>query len=103
VRRSGQRPVEGREIVSAAYVWDPSAVAALDAVENRYARHGAHVEITGEVIIDLSAAHDARAADRPRPDPRLRRLLRGRRQQPCATRRSSLRHPGPGPREPRPN
>jgi SulP family sulfate permease len=32
---------------SHAHVWDASAVAALDAVEQHYARHGATVEITG--------------------------------------------------------
>ncbi|WP_026066109.1 SulP family inorganic anion transporter [Actinoalloteichus spitiensis] len=33
--------------LSAAHVWDASSVAALDAVETRYARHGKTVEITG--------------------------------------------------------
>ncbi len=33
--------------MSRAHVWDPSAVAALDAVETHYARHGVDVEITG--------------------------------------------------------
>ncbi len=32
---------------SGAHVWDASAVAALDAIERHYARHGATVEITG--------------------------------------------------------
>ena len=32
---------------SQAHVWDASAVAALDAIEQHYARHGATVEITG--------------------------------------------------------
>ena len=32
---------------SHAHVWDASAVAALDAIEQRYARHGCTVEITG--------------------------------------------------------
>jgi SulP family sulfate permease len=45
--RVGEDPAEVIIDVSAAHVWDASAVAALDAVENRYARHGAHVEITG--------------------------------------------------------
>ena len=33
--------------LSRAHVWDASAVAALDAIETHYARHGATVEITG--------------------------------------------------------
>ncbi|KUH40619.1 MULTISPECIES: SulP family inorganic anion transporter [Streptomyces] len=33
--------------LSAAHVWDASSVAALDAVETKYARHGKSVEITG--------------------------------------------------------
>ena len=33
--------------LSRAHVWDASAVAALDAIETHYARHGTHVEITG--------------------------------------------------------
>ncbi len=33
--------------MSRAHVWDASAVAALDAVETHYARHGVDVEITG--------------------------------------------------------
>ncbi|MFF0711685.1 SulP family inorganic anion transporter [Streptomyces bauhiniae] len=39
----------GRVVIdlSAAHVWDASSVAALDAVEARYAEHGATVEITG--------------------------------------------------------
>jgi SulP family sulfate permease len=45
--RVGEDPGEVVIDLSAAHVWDASAVAALDAVENRYARHGAHVEITG--------------------------------------------------------
>jgi SulP family sulfate permease len=32
---------------SHAHVWDASAVAALDAIEQHYSRHGATVEITG--------------------------------------------------------
>lgn len=32
---------------SHAHVWDASAVAALDTIEQHYARHGATVEITG--------------------------------------------------------
>ncbi len=38
-----------RDIVdlSRAHVWDASAVAALDAIETHYARHGVQVEITG--------------------------------------------------------
>jgi SulP family sulfate permease len=39
----------GRVLIdfSGAHVWDASAVAALDAIERHYARHGATVEITG--------------------------------------------------------
>ena len=39
----------GRVLIdfSHAHVWDASAVAALDAIEQHYARHGATVEITG--------------------------------------------------------
>ncbi|HEU4973640.1 MAG TPA: SulP family inorganic anion transporter [Baekduia sp.] len=33
--------------LSRAHVWDASAVAALDAVEGHYAKHGIHIEITG--------------------------------------------------------
>jgi SulP family sulfate permease len=33
--------------LSRAHVWDASAVAALDAIEGHYARHGVRVEITG--------------------------------------------------------
>ena len=33
--------------LSRAHVWDASAVAALDAIETHYARHGTQVEITG--------------------------------------------------------
>jgi sulfate permease, SulP family len=33
--------------LSRAHVWDASAVAALDAVNTHYARHGIEVEITG--------------------------------------------------------
>jgi SulP family sulfate permease len=33
--------------LSRAHVWDASAVAALDAIETHYARHGVEVEITG--------------------------------------------------------
>ena len=33
--------------LSRAHVWDASAVAALDAIEGHYARHGVAVEITG--------------------------------------------------------
>ncbi len=33
--------------LSRAHLWDASAVAALDAIETHYARHGVHVEITG--------------------------------------------------------
>lgn len=33
--------------MSRAHVWDASAVAALDAIEHHYARHGTEVEITG--------------------------------------------------------
>ena len=33
--------------LSRAHVWDASAVAALDAIETHYARHGTTVEITG--------------------------------------------------------
>jgi SulP family sulfate permease len=33
--------------MSRAHVWDASAVAALDAIETHYARHGVQVEITG--------------------------------------------------------
>ncbi len=33
--------------LSRAHVWDASAVAALDAIETHYARHGVQVEITG--------------------------------------------------------
>ena len=32
---------------SRAHVWDASAVAALDAIEGHYARHGTEIEITG--------------------------------------------------------
>jgi len=45
--RVGEDPGEVVIDLSAAHLWDSSAVAALDAVQNRYARHGAHVEITG--------------------------------------------------------
>jgi SulP family sulfate permease len=45
--RVGEDPSEVIIDLSGAHVWDASAVAALDAVENRYAKHGAHVEITG--------------------------------------------------------
>jgi SulP family sulfate permease len=45
--RVGEDPAEVIIDLSAAHVWDSSAVAALDALENRYARHGAHVQITG--------------------------------------------------------
>jgi SulP family sulfate permease len=45
--RVGEDPAEVIIDLSAAHVWDSSAVAALDALENRYARHGASVEITG--------------------------------------------------------
>jgi SulP family sulfate permease len=54
--------------LSGAHIWDASAVAALDAVQNRYERHGAHVQITGfngpsrELHSSLSAAAN-------RPDP----------------------------------
>ena len=39
----------GRVLIdfSHAHIWDASAVAALDAIEQRYSRHGASVEITG--------------------------------------------------------
>jgi SulP family sulfate permease len=33
--------------LSRAHVWDASAVAALDAIEEKYRRHGVAVEITG--------------------------------------------------------
>jgi SulP family sulfate permease len=33
--------------MSRAHLWDASAVAALDAIETHYARHGVEVEITG--------------------------------------------------------
>ncbi|MFC5144131.1 SulP family inorganic anion transporter [Streptomyces aureoversilis] len=33
--------------LSAAHIWDASSVAALDAVENKYAQHGKTVELTG--------------------------------------------------------
>jgi SulP family sulfate permease len=33
--------------LSRAHVWDASAVAALDAIERHYAKHGTAVEITG--------------------------------------------------------
>jgi SulP family sulfate permease len=45
--RVGEDPAEVIIDLSAAHIWDSSAVAALDALENRYARHGAHVQITG--------------------------------------------------------
>ena len=32
---------------SQAHLWDASTIAALDAVEEKYRRHGATVEITG--------------------------------------------------------
>ncbi len=40
-------PAEVIVDLSRAHVWDASAVAALDAVQHHYARHGIHVEITG--------------------------------------------------------
>ena len=33
--------------LSHAHIWDASAVAALDAIEEKYAHHGVEVEITG--------------------------------------------------------
>jgi len=33
--------------LSRAHLWDASAVAALDAIERHYARHGVQVRITG--------------------------------------------------------
>jgi SulP family sulfate permease len=45
--RVGEDPAEVIIDLSAAHVWDSSAVAALDALENRYAKHGTHVQITG--------------------------------------------------------
>lgn len=45
--RIGEDPADVMIDLSAAHVWDSSAVAALDAVQTRYAHHGAHVQITG--------------------------------------------------------
>jgi SulP family sulfate permease len=45
--RIGEDPAEVVIDLSGAHIWDASAVAALDAVQNRYERHGARVEITG--------------------------------------------------------
>jgi SulP family sulfate permease len=33
--------------MSRSHVWDASSVAALDAIETKYARHGSEVEIVG--------------------------------------------------------
>lgn len=40
-------PAEVIVDLSRAHLWDASAVAALDAVQTHYAKHGVHVEITG--------------------------------------------------------
>ena len=50
---------------SHAHVWDASAVAALDAIEQHYARHGAGVEINGlnEPSAELHETLSGRTAD----------------------------------------
>jgi SulP family sulfate permease len=49
--------------LSRAHLWDTSAVAALDAIEQHYARHGTTVEVTGlnARSAQLRAAHSGRA------------------------------------------